>query len=299
MKIKNLHVILSVAAALFAPVALTGCFTGVERTPRIKSSSADSRKTPLTPEQTLLETARPQEPALWQPGKPFLITSGRLAFSFSPTAVAAELHPGDTIRYRNMAGEATLAGDSVTDVIFSLTDGRNLTHRVEAPLSRVRSAERLVIPFTVDLDVVDAARQALVGRSLWTRRMGNDGLKYQQVTISGVRPGNADYPLLVEFGSDSLFLVVEGRSYSSRTLDNYFSLTDPRNLYPHISDENWELICRGRIAAEMTREECRLSLGEPADIRRDVTYAGLVERWTYENGIYLIFTDGILTSFRL
>ena len=48
----------------------------------------------------------------------------------------------------------------------------------------------------------------------------------------------------------------------------------------------------------MTMEECRLALGSPREVERDATYGALIERWIYENGIYLLFSDGILTRFR-
>lgn len=48
----------------------------------------------------------------------------------------------------------------------------------------------------------------------------------------------------------------------------------------------------------MTRDEARLALGAPANIDRRPGYSFMREIWTYENGIFLIFEDGLLKSFR-
>ncbi len=65
-----------------------------------------------------------------------------------------------------------------------------------------------------------------------------------------------------------------------------------------ITDANWDRIIHGRVALEMTRDECRLALGSPSHIDRYQGTSAYGERWTYENGVYLIFFDGILSSFR-
>lgn len=78
-----------------------------------------------------------------------------------------------------------------------------------------------------------------------------------------------------------------------------FSDTDPHLLYPQISDSNWELIKKGKLANGMSKEECSLSLGNPVNIRRVPTYNGLHEYWFYDNGVNLIFVDGVLERYRL
>ena len=46
-----------------------------------------------------------------------------------------------------------------------------------------------------------------------------------------------------------------------RVSHHTFSMTDPRKKYPAVSDDNWDNITRGKVAAEMTRDECRLFWG--------------------------------------
>lgn len=55
---------------------------------------------------------------------------------------------------------------------------------------------------------------------------------------------------------------------------------------------------RGQVAEGMTKEECTLSLGAPQSVDRVPTHGGLLERWVYDNGVYLVFADGILERFR-
>ncbi len=57
------------------------------------------------------------------------------------------------------------------------------------------------------------------------------------------------------------------------------------------------IVC-SRVRAGMTRDECRLALGQPTDILRIPTNGGMQERWTYSDGIYLVFDDGFLTRYR-
>ena len=90
-----------------------------------------------------------------------------------------------------------------------------------------------------------------------------------------------------------------GRSRAAtRNFDTLFSFTDPRSSYPEIKDEVWELIIRSRVRSNMTRDEVRLALGSPASVERVPTYGGMIERWSYTDGVYLVFEDGFVTRFR-
>ncbi|QCD41540.1 hypothetical protein E7747_04035 [Duncaniella dubosii] len=60
----------------------------------------------------------------------------------------------------------------------------------------------------------------------------------------------------------------------------------------------WDKIINGRVALDMTREECRLALGAPREVDRGADNSYIREVWLYENGIYLVFEDGILKLYR-
>ena len=48
----------------------------------------------------------------------------------------------------------------------------------------------------------------------------------------------------------------------------------------------------------MTKQECRLALGAPAQAESGRDFSKTIDIWTYANGIYLRFEDGILVDFR-
>lgn len=295
---KGRHLLLAGVAAPGALLLLSGCFTGVEGTAKIKDTTRGDKSVRLSDEQLLLAKAQPQPPGTWRSGKRFIVDEGRLDMAFTPASVSSTLSPGDTLFFRSMAGDVRLAGDSITDVYFSTSRGDRVSYRVEAPLSLVCGRDRLAIPFTVDADVVDSVREILHGRKLWTLRPGANDRKFEAVEVSDVFAGTADYPILIVAGADSIPMVVESKSVSARTFDNLFSLSNPRDRYPQISDKVWDNICRGKIAVDMTTEECRLALGAPDNVERYIAYNGIIEQWTYQNGVYLVFTDGLLTRFR-
>lgn len=294
------HFIPAAASALIALIALPGCFTGVERTPVIKDSTQkNSSKVKPSAEQSLMDPVTPEAPADWKVGKPFLISEGRLDYAFAPLAVAQKLSAGDTIRFARFRSSVRLSGDSITETVMTTPSNQELIYRIESPLSQIIKEQRLSVPFTTDIDLVDKAKTVLMGKRIWTLKPNGSGRKFQPAEISDVLPGNSDYPFRVVVGQDTLFMVTNtGSTATSRTFANLFTLTDPRKHHPEISDTNWELVAGGKVALDMTRDECRLAIGAPAQVERNTLPSGIFERWIYEDGVYLVFTDGLLTSFR-
>lgn len=295
---KTIKIILTLAIGLTTPIALSGCFTGIEKTPVIKDTSRSKSDLKLSPEQQLLKDAVPQVLDQWRKGKPFIVTSGRLTYAYSPTNEAARLMPGDTIRFDYVNTTVRLSGDTVTEVHLTTPDAKQIHTTIESPY-RLISATTPSLPFTIDAELVDDIRKILAGRTVWTLRPDSNGRRYRRTVISDVRPGTPDFPFLIITPQDSTLMILSSKSSSARTFDNLFTLSDPRKLHPQISNDNWERICNGKIAVDMTREECRLALGPPAEIDRQTTYSGIIERWTYEDGKYLIFKDGLLADFRI
>jgi len=304
-------IITTAFSALLALTTLSGCFTGIERTEEIKDTSSRKIAPHNVPELTLLDNVRPEPPRAWAVGKAFMVADGHPELAYTPASEALKLHRGDTLRLQSITGAGRLSGDSITEIRLLTPNGNTVTNIVEAPMSLVMAEKDLSLPFTVELSPVDSVANILRGRKLWvltTTRYTPEsdlktGKKFVPVTITDVRPGNADYPIHVIFtepdGSQAMLLMVfDSKTSTARTFNNLFSLSDPRKKHPLITDKTWELICNGQVATEMTREECRLSLGTPASVDREATYGGLVERWTYENGVYLFFLDGKLTQFR-
>ena len=159
--------------------------------------------------------------------------------------------------------------------------------------------------------MVDEAARRMAGKTyyiLQQRRLndaGRDtvGLRYSPVTVTDVRRGDAYYPLRVTFTAEdgstgSLMMTIGSGATSTRNFDTLFAFDNPRLRYPQISDENWQIIKESKVALGMTPLECRLALGSPNDWTQRPSTAGIVERWTYEDGVYLVFLDGVLTQFR-
>ena len=84
----------------------------------------------------------------------------------------------------------------------------------------------------------------------------------------------------------------------NRDFDALFVAADPHLDYPDISDVNWEHITRGQVVVGMTKQECRLALGNPKTVNEAPDQGGMKEYWYYDGGTYLFFADGLLSQFR-
>lgn len=287
-----------------ALLALSACQTGVESTPRITDKQVNRQVGSKSAETVLLSTIQGERPSEWRPGKVFTLTDGKISVAYTPGSVSSELQPGDTLRFESLQEAQTITGARMTDFRFLTPDGKTVNHRMEIPPECL--GESVTLPFLVEAAVVDSVRSLLKGRKLWTTTLQRydlegksiGGFKFQPVVITDVRAGRGEYPVEVLMGNEMIYLTVDPSSRVNRRFANLFSLTDPRKNYRHITDTNWALICRGEVADGMTMEECRLALGSPREVERDATYGALIERWTYENGIFLMFSDGLLTRFR-
>lgn len=86
-------------------------------------------------------------------------------------------------------------------------------------------------------------------------------------------------------------VVIKNEDY----INDIFAYGNLKADYPYISAKNWELIVNGEIALGMTKDECRLSLGNAAQIQKSMN--SRYETWYY-NGKVLEFEDGKLIRFR-
>ena len=302
------HWLLAAAGSLM----LTGCFTGVESTPRI--SAPDAKETASTPEDAVLQGVGREATRLWRPGKEFIVTDNRLPIALGTTVSEAPDLAGKTVWFVRFDGVRSLTGDSVTDVVFVTPSGKNLNFRVDRAPSSLRSSDSpLVVPFTIEASIVDEGRKRLQGNTyylatrLW--RDENDqivgGRTYVPVVITAVEPGNESLPIKVYFKETSadgrsgiLLLTPEANAKTPRTFAKQFTIADPRKRHSNISNENWKLITEGRIREGMTAEECRLALGAPKEIIRANTSSIIRQQWIYEDGRCPVFEDGIIVRTR-
>jgi len=311
----------------FLPVitSLGGCFTGVESTPRINVPDEERhRTTGISTEERYLADIAPQAPSAWQAGKRFRVTDGRIRLIFLPHSSSTDSLPGHDIFFENMTTARTLTGDDATELTFGSADGRKFHYRITSlDSAKIDTIAALEIPFTIDLDLVDEINRRMRGRHFyittpsWYVRDGNDfkavaGLRHIEVKVDSVEAGNVHFPAAVYFTiadptlaarvktkSNAVLMSIGTRRAATRNFETLFAFENPRKSHPLIRDEVWEFIISSKVRSGMSREECRLALGAPAEILRLPSYAGMRERWSYSDGVMLLFDDGFLSSFRL
>lgn len=290
---------------------LQSCFTGIESTPKITSNDVKREKIVSKPEESYLADILPQPLSQWQPGKRFYVADNKFAILFGKSSPAAQNLRGQTVQFRQALEVTSITGDKVMEITFATPSGDEITYNTDQSATSIERAKQVEVPFTVDMDLVDSVATRMKGNQYYmitpswydTSLQARTGRKFVKVTVTDVIPGTPFYPILLnmadETGNPFCLLMSVGHDLKApRKFASLFSLTDPRLRYPAISDANWRNIINGKVAEDMTREECRLSLGAPATVDRRPGYSIMSEIWTYENGIYLIFEDGLLRSFR-
>ena len=303
-----------VISSLFLVLALSGCFTGIENTGRITEKDVSRVKADRkSPEELFFDTVSPADFIHWRPGKLFYVNDDNIRLIFSPSSlydVGSLRLKGDTLKYVGYKFMRQI--DNSEDVVISLSDSVNTYYyNTGKTIDEVEEQRpEYIVPFLTDLDYVAKIREMLVGRTLYIKtslwmdsgRNAIGGLHYVPVVITDVKPGDVVYPFFVEFECGgrkaAVYMSSQVSSIKNMTFDKLFSFSDLRKNYSQITDDNWERITRGDVAITMTKDECSLSLGAPRSIERVPTHGGLYERWSYDNGVYLIFENGILTSYR-
>lgn len=285
----------------------SSCFTGVEGTRKI--SEKDVAKLGAESKEqasSSIDTLSTSNIKTWKVGKKFFVTDKQIQLVLG-AAAEGNLDKGDTITYISHKEENIYGTNPNLILVFKGKNDKIYTYNTNKQLN---DAGNLIVPFTVDLDIVNIARKLLIGNelyvntSLWYNNAEDviSGLKFVKVNIIDVLPGNKVYSLKVKFAHEGknayVFVSTKDNSVQNRSFENLFSTIDPHKNYASITDKNWNLIIKGKVAQGMTKDECRLSLGAPNNIDKVPTYSGLKEFWQYEDGTYLIFMDGLLDTFR-
>lgn len=296
-------------------LSLSGCFTGVETTKKITTKEVE-KLTPVktSPEEKMFDTLKVEAFSQWKKGKEFFVTDNQVKNIFAVSS-GYNLDTVDIqekiLTYQGYTEGSILDNRKTVNMIFR--DGKNdFIYRTDKTVDEIEMLKNgISIPFLIDLDVVAEVGTMLNGKNLYIKTPlwydANDrmitGRKFIPVQILKVLPGNKIFPLKLEFKTADdqtayLFMATPQAPILNRSFDSLFSLNNIRDLYPLISDSHWEMIINGKIDTGMTKEECRLAIGAPKSVDSRPTYSSLVEFWSYENGVYLIFEDGILKQFR-
>lgn len=298
-------------------VLMTSCFTGIESTKKITTKDVarvEQERGSSTVKESQYNSVRVDSFPDWEKGKRFFVTDDnvRRIFATSTAYDVDTLHlVGKTLSYLGYTEGNVL--DNEPKVSLRFTDGTNeYVYPTKKTLDEIkRLGIVLQVPFMIEEALVSRYDELLKGKSfylrtsIWYDNQGNmvPGKKFIPVTIADVMPGDKVFPLRVSFVTESgqkayLFMSTKQSSIQNRLFDNLFSETDIRANYPTVSDANWDHIVNGNVALEMTKDECRLSLGTPNSIQERPTYDGLQEYWFYSDGMYLVFFDGLLKQFR-
>ena len=105
-KLVNLHPIFTIQMqrisryiiSALPALVLTGCFTGIEGTPKITSSDVKKEKILTTPEQEFMSDLKYEAPAEWRTGKRFYICDPKIRLVLGTTT------PLDTVGLKGKDG---------------------------------------------------------------------------------------------------------------------------------------------------------------------------------------------------
>lgn len=291
---------------------MTGCFTGVESTSKVKLSRDDKKTVAPTAEELLSANFMPDSLKVWAVGRKFRVTDKqRAALVIRPVGSRPD-SIGEVLTYTGSVERIAPGGGQHVWLQFSDGSGEWEYDTGKTRASALASVTSLDVPMLIDMQYVAKIEKMLRGEKLYVRtsewydRDGRrfHGRKFAEVKVDSVAAGNVRFPFRVAVTSSDgqsgfLYMSSGRRGTDSRTFQNLFSITDPREKYKNIAPEIWENIQTGKVQAGMTKEECRLALGSPSGVNEGRDYTKLIDIWSYGDGKYLRFEDGLLVDFRL
>ena len=306
---------LKLAVAVLLCLLTTSCFTGIESTKKINLSREDKKNATPSKEERFMAQVESSPLKSWDQGKRFIVSDNKALLVILPQQGLLPYPPdsikGKILEFSGIDSKINAAGDLTVSLLFN--DGiylysYNTGKEFDAAMEDFKSDQ---IPMLIDEDMVIQARQLLTGQKLWSRSNlwydadGNRiaGKKFVEVTIIDVSPGDLVFPLKLEIKTEDgetayVFMNFGSADNESRSFHNLFSLTDIRKHYPNIEAETWKYISQGKVKEGMTKDEVRLSLGNPSDLNSGHDYSQTLDIWSYENGKVLWFEDGRLVKIR-
>ena len=107
---------------------MTGCFTGIESTPKITANDVKKERAVQTPEDRYLNdvTYRPLES--WQPGKLFYVTDDKISLTLEPSATPAP-KAGEYIAFSSYRPVTSLTGSIDTEIVFLKENGQEVVYK--------------------------------------------------------------------------------------------------------------------------------------------------------------------------
>lgn len=313
--INRLYCLRKLLAIGILSIFLVSCSTGIESTKTIKMNKEDVKLMAKSEEQKLAESIQGTPLSSWEKGKRFLAMSDRTLYIFEPTEMMSDPEAlsltGKILTYEGL--DRHINPDLTDECVILFSDGTNIFRypTKKSTTEAMGSIDSSKLPLLSDLAIVENWKEKLTGATLWTKsNLWYDssgarlpGLKFAKVSVAEVEPTSGDFPMRVHIkgpNGEDAFMQMNYTSdlHDSRNFAAIFFLSDPKRKYPQISEENWALIQRGRLGLGMTKEECKLSIGNPDELRTGHNRVQTMDIWQYSDGTYLFFTDGLLNEFR-
>ena len=279
----------------------------------LPNMSFAARKNEKSVEQ-LLENISMRSPYFWQQGKEFVCLNEKVDLNLMPevreNAVDSINHKGSVWKFDAIISEEDWMGQQIMALRFISPSGKPYRFSTNRLMSQ--ASDTTYIPSIFGLypqSVIDKVGEVLSARTLYIminddRISDGDTLKYEKfvpVQIDSVTYGTEPAPLKVFYHYENgqkayVYTSLPGsrETQTSTVINKYFSIDDPFKEYPNITNETWKMIQHSQVAIDMTREECRLSLGRPQRVSSYNTKAGVLERWLYPGKGILEFVDGRL-----
>ena len=297
------------------PLMLVSCFTGVEGTKKVSDkdvSKAISRSQTAMKKQDLLVAYKDSVPA-WRHGKRFYVTDSQVKLIFAPSnSVNSDTLQlsGKTLVYDGYSEGGVLDNRKTVNLMFSDSNNKYI-YPTNKEIQEFNS--QFQIPFMIDEDMVAFYSKQLSNKDFWIKTalwydVNNErmikGRQFVKVHVERVEPGNKVFPLKVVFSaSDSgqeafVWIATNVEVMKDRDFGSLFTTENLRERHKDITDANWARITNCQVVEGMTKEECKLSLGTPKQVKQRPTYDGLNEIWYYDGGSFLLFADGLLKDFR-
>lgn len=297
------------------PLMLVSCFTGVEDTKKVSDkdvSKAISRSQTAMKKQDLLVAYKDSVPA-WRQGKRFYVTDSQVKLIFAPSnSVNSDTLQlsGKTLVYDGYSEGGVLDNRKTVNLMFSDSNNKYI-YPTNKEIQEFNS--QFQIPFLIDEDMVAFYSKQLSNKDFWIKTalwydVNNErmikGRQFVKVHVERVEPGNKVFQLKVVFSASGsgqeafVWIATNVEVMKDRDFGSLFTTENLRERHKDITDANWARITNCQVVEGMTKEECKLSLGTPKQVKQRPTYDGLNEIWYYDGGSFLLFADGLLKDFR-
>ncbi|MBO5720906.1 MAG: hypothetical protein J6R61_05215 [Bacteroidales bacterium] len=252
----------------------------------------------------------------WEQGMEFVCVLDELPILLEPRSGIKEDYKnlkGTKFKYKGLEETQTWRGFE-TCIVYE-SNGVEFVYKISKQITEILSTDfNPLLPELVSCDYILFADSLLRGKTLYIKTpnwysvngVEESGKKLIPVIIQKIEAGNKIFPLSIIFKTSEgreamVYTTMFASQYMSQysTFDKLFTFSNPKDKYPQIKEEVWQLITQSKVALGMTKDECQISIGLPDGVSQIPEYSGLRERWTYNTGSYLEFKDGLLVKFRL